>query len=177
VVSTVAAISLFFAGLSRVGPTAAAILSTLEPVTTVVLAYFVFGEVLAGVQLLGGALVLGGVVVLSGRAPGRVGGLWRANRRAARAAEQRAPHAGEAGGQRGEELSERAGGGLAHHHGLDLRNGAGAGLVAPGDVQVLAADDLSQVHGQDDVGFRVVDGQMKVRHLGTPGGDADFQSE
>jgi drug/metabolite transporter (DMT)-like permease len=189
VVSTVAAISLFFAGLSRVGPTAAAILSTLEPVTTVVLAYLVFGEVLAGVQLLGGALVLGGVVVLSlnprvirgsrlsRRAPRRVGGLWRANRRAARAAEQRAPHVGEAGGQRGEELGERAGGVLAHHHGLDLRNGAGAGLVAPGDVQVLAADDLSQVHGQDDVGFRVVDGQMKVRHLGTPGGGAGFQSE
>jgi drug/metabolite transporter (DMT)-like permease len=177
VVSTVAAISLFFAGLSRVGPTAAAILSTLEPVTTVVLAYLVFGEVLAGVQLLGGALVLGGVVVLSGRAPLRVGGLWRANRRAARAAEERAPHAGEAGGHCGEELGERAGGALAHHHGLDLRNGAGAGLVAPGDVQVLAADDLSQVHGQDDVGFRVVDGQMKVRHLGTPGGGAGFQSE
>src|SRR3954471_16815079 len=61
VVSTVAAISLFFAGLSRVGATAAAILSTLEPVTTVALAYLVFGEVLEGVQLLGGALVLGGV--------------------------------------------------------------------------------------------------------------------
>jgi drug/metabolite transporter (DMT)-like permease len=64
-VATVAAISMFLAGLVRVGPTAAAILSTLEPVTTVVLAYLVFGEVLEGVQLLGGALVLGGVVVLS----------------------------------------------------------------------------------------------------------------
>jgi drug/metabolite transporter (DMT)-like permease len=179
VVSTVAAISLFFAGLSRVGPTAAAILSTLEPVTTVVLAYLVFGEVLEGVQLLGGALVLGGVVVLvlSGRAPRRVGRLRRANRRAARAAEQRAPHAREAGGQRGEELGERADGALAHHHGLDLGNRAGAGLVAPGDVQVLAPDDLGQVHRENDVGVGVVDGQMKVRHLGTPGGGAGSQSE
>lgn len=177
VVSTVAAISLFFAGLSRVGPTAAAILSTLEPVTTVVLAYFVFGEVLEGVQLLGGALVLGGVLVLSGRAPRRVGGRRRLNGGAARAAEQRAPQLGEAGGERGEELGERADGALAHHHRLDLRDRAGAGLVAPGDVQVLAADDVSQVHREDDVGFGVVDGQMKVRHLGTPGGGAGFQSE
>ena len=36
VVSTVGAIALFFAGLRRVGPTAASILSTLEPVVTVV---------------------------------------------------------------------------------------------------------------------------------------------
>jgi drug/metabolite transporter (DMT)-like permease len=177
VVSTVAAISLFFAGLARVGPTAAAILSTLEPVTTVVLAYLVFGEVLEGVQLLGGALVLGGVVVLSGRAPRRVGRLARVHGGAARAAQQRSPHAREAGRQRGEELGERADGALAHHHGLDLGNRARTGAVAPGDVQVLAADDLGQVHCQDDVGFRVVDGQMKVRHLGSPGGGAGFQSE
>ena len=46
VASTVGAISLFFAGLARVGPTTAAILSTGEPLTTVVLAFFIFGEVL-----------------------------------------------------------------------------------------------------------------------------------
>jgi drug/metabolite transporter (DMT)-like permease len=63
-VSTVAAISLFFAGLRRVGPASASILSTVEPVVTVLLAYLVFGEVLEVVQLLGGALVLGAVVVL-----------------------------------------------------------------------------------------------------------------
>ena len=39
VVSTVGAIGLFFAGLRRVGPTAASILSTLEPVVTVALAF------------------------------------------------------------------------------------------------------------------------------------------
>ena len=57
VVSTVGAVGLFFAGLRRVGPTAASILSTLEPVVTVVLAFAVFGESLGPAQLAGGALV------------------------------------------------------------------------------------------------------------------------
>jgi drug/metabolite transporter (DMT)-like permease len=68
-VSTVGAIVLFFAGLKRVGPTAASILSTLEPVVTVVLAALAFGESLGPAQLLGGALVLAAAVVL--RAPAR----------------------------------------------------------------------------------------------------------
>jgi drug/metabolite transporter (DMT)-like permease len=58
VVSTVGAISLFFAGLKRVGPTMASILSTAEPVVTVVLAFALFGESLGAIQILGGALVL-----------------------------------------------------------------------------------------------------------------------
>ena len=64
-ISTVAAVSLFFAGLKRVGPTAASILATVEPLVTVVLAFLVFGEALGAVQLLGGALVLAAVPVLS----------------------------------------------------------------------------------------------------------------
>jgi drug/metabolite transporter (DMT)-like permease len=64
-VSTVAAVSLFFAGLNRVGPTTASILATVEPVVTVLLAFLVFGEVLGVVQLLGGTLVLGGVLVIT----------------------------------------------------------------------------------------------------------------
>jgi drug/metabolite transporter (DMT)-like permease len=77
VVSTVASIGLFFAGLKRVGPTTASILSTLEPVVTVVLAFIVFGETLGVVQLLGGALVIGAVLVLQIRklplrTPGRI---------------------------------------------------------------------------------------------------------
>jgi drug/metabolite transporter (DMT)-like permease len=71
VVSTVGAVGLFFAGLRRVGPTTASILSTAEPLTTVLLAFLVFGESLAPVQLAGGALVLGAVLVLSARARGR----------------------------------------------------------------------------------------------------------
>ena len=69
VISTVGAVSLFFAGLKRVGPTTASILSTAEPVTTVVLAFLAFGESLSPVQLAGGALVVGAVFVLS--APAR----------------------------------------------------------------------------------------------------------
>jgi drug/metabolite transporter (DMT)-like permease len=70
VVSTVGAISLFFAGLRRVGPSAASILSTIEPVVTVALAFVVFGESLGPAQLVGGALVLSAVVAV--RAPLRV---------------------------------------------------------------------------------------------------------
>jgi drug/metabolite transporter (DMT)-like permease len=67
VVSTVGAVSLFFAGLERVGPSAASILSTAEPVVTVVLAFLVFGESLGPLQLAGGALVVGAVFVLNVR--------------------------------------------------------------------------------------------------------------
>jgi drug/metabolite transporter (DMT)-like permease len=68
-VSTVAAVSLFFAGLQRVGPTTASIISTAEPVVTVLLAFLVFGELLGPVQLVGGALVLGAVLMLASRRP------------------------------------------------------------------------------------------------------------
>jgi drug/metabolite transporter (DMT)-like permease len=79
-VSTVAPILLFFAGLARVGPSAASILSCLEPVVTVGLAAAAFGEALAGAQLAGGALVLAAVVVMQWPARGSV-----ASRRAPRA--------------------------------------------------------------------------------------------
>ena len=67
-ISTVAAVGLLFAGIRRVGPTSASILSTTEPVVTVLLAFLVFGESLGAVQLLGGALVLGAAVVLTASA-------------------------------------------------------------------------------------------------------------
>ncbi|HEY6759804.1 MAG TPA: EamA family transporter [Baekduia sp.] len=63
-VSTVGAVGLFFAGLSRVGPSATSILSTLEPVVTVTLAFAVFGESFSPAQLLGGMLVLSAVIVV-----------------------------------------------------------------------------------------------------------------
>jgi drug/metabolite transporter (DMT)-like permease len=71
VISTVGAVGLFFAGLRRVGPATASILSTLEPVVTVGLAFAVFGESLGPAQLAGGALVL--AAVLAVRAPVRMG--------------------------------------------------------------------------------------------------------
>jgi len=63
-VSTVVAVSAFFAGLRRVGPSEAAILSTFEPPVTVALAFAALGERLSVVQLAGGALVLAAVVLL-----------------------------------------------------------------------------------------------------------------
>jgi drug/metabolite transporter (DMT)-like permease len=72
-VSTVGAISLFFAGLRRVGPTTASILSTVEPIVTVLAAFAVFGEKLDAVQLAGGALVIAAVLVLNVRVRTRAG--------------------------------------------------------------------------------------------------------
>jgi drug/metabolite transporter (DMT)-like permease len=63
-VSTALAVVCFFAGMSRVGPSTAAILSTFEPPVTVALAFLAFGERLAPVQTAGAALVLGAVVTL-----------------------------------------------------------------------------------------------------------------
>jgi drug/metabolite transporter (DMT)-like permease len=71
VVCTVVAVSLFFAGLHRVGPTRASIISTAEPLTAVLLAFAIFGESMTLLQLAGGALVLGGVWWVS--TPGRAG--------------------------------------------------------------------------------------------------------
>lgn len=67
VISTVVAMVAFLAGITRVGPSTAAILSTLEPVVTVGLAAAVLGETPTLVQLVGGACVLACVVVLQTR--------------------------------------------------------------------------------------------------------------
>jgi drug/metabolite transporter (DMT)-like permease len=78
-VNTVGAIILFFAGLARVGPSVASILSLLEAPVTVGLATAIFAESLSTGQLLGGALVLGAVLVVLWTWPGvaqdRLGGL------------------------------------------------------------------------------------------------------
>lgn len=68
VVSTVVAITTFFAGMERLGPADASTLSTLEPVVTVALAWALLGEGLTATQVAGGVLVLAAVVVLA-RAP------------------------------------------------------------------------------------------------------------
>lgn len=67
VVCTVVAVTLFFGGLRRVGPTRASIISTAEPVTSVLLALAVFGETMSLLQLTGAALVLTGVLVVATR--------------------------------------------------------------------------------------------------------------
>lgn len=73
-VSTVAAILLFFAGLARVGPTVASLLSIVEPVVTVTSAAVVFGESLSVPQALGGAMVLGAVLIVQWPAGARARG-------------------------------------------------------------------------------------------------------
>lgn len=64
-VSTVAAITMFFTGLGRIGPTRASALSTVEPVVTIVLAAWVLGERTGPWQVAGGALILAAVIVLA----------------------------------------------------------------------------------------------------------------
>ncbi len=65
VFSTIIAITTFLAGLEIVGPTNAAMLSTLEPVVTVLLAAWLFGERLSPLTLLGGGLILAAVIALT----------------------------------------------------------------------------------------------------------------
>ena len=64
-VSTVVAITTFFAGMARLGAADASTLSTIEPVVTVLLAALVLDERLSPVQLAGGVLILGAVVLLT----------------------------------------------------------------------------------------------------------------
>lgn len=64
-VSTALPIALFFAGLARVGPSSTAILMSIDPVVTVLLAYLVLDEVLSGTQLVGAALVVGAALLIA----------------------------------------------------------------------------------------------------------------
>jgi drug/metabolite transporter (DMT)-like permease len=65
VVSTVIAISGFFLGLERIGPTNASTLSTVEPAITVCLAAVFLGESFPPLAIAGGALILTAVIVLA----------------------------------------------------------------------------------------------------------------
>lgn len=63
VFSTVIAILTFFLGLQKVGPTTASIVSTLEPVMTIGLAYMFLGENLTSVQAIGAVCVVLGAIL------------------------------------------------------------------------------------------------------------------
>jgi drug/metabolite transporter (DMT)-like permease len=63
--STIIPVVTFLAGLERIGPTNAAMRSTLEPVVTVLLAAWLFGEKLMAVTMLGGGLILVAVILLT----------------------------------------------------------------------------------------------------------------
>jgi drug/metabolite transporter (DMT)-like permease len=71
VVPTMIAISLFLAGLPRVGAARASLISTLELVVTVTLAILLLGDRLSPLEAIGGVLVLGAVVVV------QAAHLWR----------------------------------------------------------------------------------------------------
>jgi drug/metabolite transporter (DMT)-like permease len=64
-IATVIPVVTFLAGLKRIGPTDASMLSTLEPVVTVCLAALLFGETLPPITLLGGGLILAAVLLLT----------------------------------------------------------------------------------------------------------------
>ncbi|MGG1662307.1 DMT family transporter [Brevibacillus sp. NRS-1366] len=67
VFSTVMAIGFFFRGLQLIGSTKASVLSTVEPVVTIVFSALLFGESFTLLQLLGGCAVLvGAVLIVSG---------------------------------------------------------------------------------------------------------------
>jgi drug/metabolite transporter (DMT)-like permease len=64
-IATVIPVVMFLMGLERIGPTHAAMLSTLEPVVTVLLAAWLFQEQLTPLALLGGLLILIAVILLT----------------------------------------------------------------------------------------------------------------
>ncbi len=68
----------FVVGMPLIGPSRAAILSTFEPATTVLLAVLILGEVARPIQYAGGALIILAAILLE--APG-----WRASRAAVQA--------------------------------------------------------------------------------------------
>ncbi len=64
-IATVIPVVAFLAGLKRIGPTNASMLSTLEPVVTVLLAAWLYGEFLRPLSLFGGGLILVAVLLLT----------------------------------------------------------------------------------------------------------------
>ena len=65
IISTIIPVVTFLAGLERIGPTNAAMLSTLEPIVTVLLAAWLFGDKLLPIVMLGGGLILVAVILLT----------------------------------------------------------------------------------------------------------------
>jgi drug/metabolite transporter (DMT)-like permease len=63
IVSTFIAVLAFYGGAHRIGAARASIVSTVEPIWTIVLASLLFQESLGPLQLVGGAMILVGVVI------------------------------------------------------------------------------------------------------------------
>jgi len=72
IVSTAIALQAFYAGTRRISAAQASLVSTVEPIYTIILASLLFGETLTPIQLVGGVLVIGGVLIAqSGQFVGR----------------------------------------------------------------------------------------------------------
>lgn len=65
IISTIIPVVTFLAGLEIIGPTNAAMLSTLEPIVTVLLAAWLFGEKLMPIVMVGGGLILVATILLT----------------------------------------------------------------------------------------------------------------
>jgi drug/metabolite transporter (DMT)-like permease len=78
VIGTTIPVLTFILGLRLVGPSRAAILSTFEPASSVLLAVLILGEGANPIQYLGGAFILASVLLLEGQG-------WRASRALAQA--------------------------------------------------------------------------------------------
>jgi drug/metabolite transporter (DMT)-like permease len=63
VLATAVALQAFYAGARRIGAAQASLVSTVEPVYTIILATLLFGEMLGTVQVIGGIMVIAGVVI------------------------------------------------------------------------------------------------------------------
>ena len=71
VVSTIIAIVTFFAGLKKIGPVHASMLSTVEPVITVLLAWLFLGDLLSAWKITGGSMVLIAGILLAKKQPAK----------------------------------------------------------------------------------------------------------
>ena len=78
ILSTIVGILGCFAGIARIGPVNTSIISTAEPVITVLLSIALLGETVSLPQLCGGALILAGILILQ---------LWAEKQTAAAAAD------------------------------------------------------------------------------------------
>ena len=77
--ATVFGFVLFVAGLKRVGPQVTSVLSTFEPLGTLMLAAVILGEKLATMQWLGAALIIGAAFVLASTGEQQVDGVGPAD--------------------------------------------------------------------------------------------------
>ena len=59
-----ASLPLYFVAITRIGVLRTAVLANLQPVTSIVAARVLFGELLGAAQLVGGAMVLAGIMLM-----------------------------------------------------------------------------------------------------------------